>query len=186
MAEQTGKEATGIKGAHSDQRDSFGRSNLPVTHQEGSSETLHQDSRIDARLPGHDASWTRPLSAYSQQPSADNCTGHSLPRFRGSQVKLSRASSGTPSPVSERTFLHHITPTRRQPSGPVASHPAGFSRYTPCCRPDSTTILGVNKSCYMCVILRLSLWTILQHPTVCFNYRSNTFNRHRCFKCTLF
>jgi len=34
----------------------FGRSNLPVAHQEGSSARLYQDSRNDARLPSHDAS----------------------------------------------------------------------------------------------------------------------------------
>ena len=34
----------------------FGRSNLPVTHQEGISARLQQGSRIDSRLPSHDTS----------------------------------------------------------------------------------------------------------------------------------
>jgi len=31
---------------------------MSTTHQEGSSARLHQDRRHNARLPGHDASWT--------------------------------------------------------------------------------------------------------------------------------
>ena len=53
MAEQAGQQATGIKGAHSDQRDSFiWKGVTDNTHQE----RTHQDRRYHARLPGHVAS----------------------------------------------------------------------------------------------------------------------------------
>ena len=72
MAEQTGQQATGIKGAHSDQRDSFihlERSNQQHTHKE----RTHQERRYDARLPGHIASWTGHTIA---RRASCNCTQH--------------------------------------------------------------------------------------------------------------
>ena len=71
---------------------------------------------------------------------------------------------------------HHTaeTPT----SGPITSQPAGFSCYTPWYRPDCTTTLDINKYCYICVILwlSLSLSTILQYPTYVLDkrYRNDT------------
>jgi len=146
---------------------SFGRSNLPVTHQEGSS-TRHfktGDTTPDcpATMPCGPGS-PPPIPPYSPQPTtapATSCGDSPWP----SPHKPSRASRGTPSPAADWRLLHDIAPQRRQPSGPVAPHPAGFSRYTPSCRPHCTTTLDVNKYCYICVILRLYLWTILQHPT---------------------
>jgi len=38
------------------------------------------------------------------------------------------------SSMADRLLLH-ITPQRRQETGPIASHLAGLTHYTPCCRP---------------------------------------------------
>jgi len=164
MSEQTGKQVTGIKGAHLDQWDLFGRSNLPVTHQEGSFARLHQVRRHDTWLPGQDASWTRHNTAHPGiQQAAD---GRQLHRplaaevYRGPHLTSpSHALSGTPSPAADRSLLH-ITPQRRWPSGPVASHLADLTHYTPAAdhnyytttksSPYCTT-LDTNKYCYICV-----------------------------------
>jgi len=44
---------------------------------------------------------------------------------RGTRVKPSRASSGTPSPAADQTPLHDIAPQRPRPSGPVTSYLTG-------------------------------------------------------------
>jgi len=140
MAEQTGQQATGIKGVHSDQRDSFGRSKLYVIHQERFPARLHQDRRHDARLPSHDASWAghttahpgiqqaalgqqphRPLAAevhpcpHLTSPAVRQAVHHH-PRLTGrffTSHSRDAASSGTPSPAADRTLLH-ITQQRRR------------------------------------------------------------------------
>jgi len=67
MAEQTGQQATRIKGAHSDQRDSFIQKGVTNnTHQE----RTHQDRRPDARLPSHVVMWTRHTTAHPGHPAA--------------------------------------------------------------------------------------------------------------------
>jgi len=115
---------------------SFGKEQLSTTHREGSfarhiktgDPTARPWCLVDRahhRSSRHTASSRRPTTA-----PATSCRGLPWP----SSHKPSRALSSTPSPTADRSLLH-ITPQRRQPSGPVASHPAGSTHYTPCCRP---------------------------------------------------
>ena len=116
------------------------RSNCPQHIEKKLSKTK---TRQDTRRPtaGHDASWTGHTTAHPdiQQAALGQQQHRPLATevHHGPQVKPIRASSGTPSPAADRTLLHDITPQRRRPSGPVASHPVGgFSHYTPSCRPE--------------------------------------------------
>ena len=96
-------------------------------------------------LPLHRVSSCRPSTA-----PATTAEVHCGPQVKSSSL----ASSGTASPVTDRTLLH-ITPQRRQPSGPVVSHledfhttrPAADRKYITTIKssPDCATTLDVNK-----------------------------------------
>jgi len=153
----------------------FGRSNLPVARQEGSSARPHQDSMIDARFPGHDASWTRPSSAYSEQPSANNCTDHSLQWSSGQAqpcIKRYTITRGWPDAYPR----HHTaeTPTERTSSFPPGKfftlHALLQTRTIS--RPWSRLqtvqpTLDVNKYSYMCETAVVSLNNPTASTSVC-------------------
>jgi len=78
MTEQTGQQANGIKGANSDQQDSFIRKGVTDnTHQK----RTHQDRIPDARLPGHIALWTRHTTAHPGHPAAAHRHQSHPPQF---------------------------------------------------------------------------------------------------------
>jgi len=132
-------------------------------------------ARQEARLPGHDVSWTRHTTAHSGHPAAAHQNQSQPPQFhRGPPFEPSRASSGHRHPRLTGRFS--ATPHRRDIYRADQSltnrkvsrtaRPAADPSYSTTIRSslDCKPNLDVNKYCYICVILRLSLRTMLQHP----------------------
>ena len=138
---------------------SVGRSKLSVTHQARTSARLHQDRTNDARLRSL-VDWAYRRS--SGQPAAASLTPPQNLR------PLNRASSSTLPPAAAWTSLHDVT--RLPYSAATIYHQQTRTISRPLSRLQTVWLTLTLINIVICVVLRLSLWTILQYPTVCYMY----------------
>jgi len=155
----------------SNQWKAFHRNGVTTTHREGNL------ARRETRLPSHDASLTghttahpgiqqaafgkqlhRPLSAEVHRgPPLEPRRVSSRHRHRGWPYASPRHHTAETSPADQSLTNRQVSRTARPAADPSYSTTIGSSS-------DCKLTLDVNKYFYICMILRLSLRTIMQHP----------------------